>query len=50
MTMTPAPHDTLSEWQFAITCLRAEAEAGRKLTPTEMVEAVDATREREAAE
>ena len=35
------PRDTLSEWQLAVSCLRAEVEAGRKLTPAEMIAAID---------
>ena len=39
--MTDHPHDTLSEWELAVSCLRVEVEAGRKLTPSEMLAAVD---------
>lgn len=41
--MTPAQRqsDSYDSWLFAIACLRAELEAGRKLTPKEMLEAVD---------
>jgi len=39
--MMGQPHNTLSEWEFGIYCLRAEVVSGRKLSPAEMVAAVD---------
>ena len=35
--MTVGHADSLSSWELAIACLRAEVEAGRKLTPDEML-------------
>lgn len=36
--MTQGERDHFLSWEFAIACLRAEKESGRKLTPAEMVE------------
>jgi len=45
--MTDRPdseRDQFLSWELAISCLRVEFEAGRKLTPREMIERSDALR------
>lgn len=39
--MTEPEQDHYASWRLAIACLRAQFEAGRKLTPAEMVERVE---------
>lgn len=39
--MTEPEQDQYASWRLAIACLRAQFEAGRKLTPAEMVERSD---------
>jgi hypothetical protein len=38
-------NNSLACWELAIVCQRAEVEAGRKLTPAEMLAAVDTMRD-----
>jgi len=39
--MTEGEKDHFLSWELAIACLRVEQEAGRKLSPQEMIERVD---------
>lgn len=39
--MTESERDHYESWRFALACLRAEHRAGRKLTPQEMIAAVE---------
>jgi len=41
--------DSYNSWRLAIACLRAQLEAGRPLTPKEMLEAVDREQAKERA-
>lgn len=40
--MTDGERDYYGSWQLAVACKRAEIEAGRKLTPKEMLKWLDA--------
>jgi len=49
MTPEQRQSDSYECWRLAIACLRVQHEAGRKLTPKEMLEAVDREQAKERA-
>ena len=49
MTPSQLQSDSYNSWLFAIACLRIQHEVGKKLTPKEMLEALDREQAKERA-